>query len=489
MDASRIRRIASIKRLTPTPPMRQAKRGEAPKCIAEFDSSWAMLKSLANCMSGRDFAGLGALPIARPVEAVVGRLSRNLGQRVYALAGWSETISTDEVSSIRAEEIARAVLDVYPDVSDKAVMIGSTNGALMHLCAAMRVAWIPQTFLIPLRRKYIHPDDIRADMEWGREPGAALLENNPELALYHMHDPDHDRLMVRRMAYFRIKWRSLGETYRRFLEAKVKAGATIYIIECGLRWPTTRVADRHFFQTGGAGGITPEEYINGSKRVSAFLKLQGSHARKWNAPTPDGESPEAEWGFDAGMGEEIIELSRRLGGRVVRVLFEDPEDMSPLVAEFHRRWYSELGLPANRLLGESFAFVAPFWALRTASVPYWSLFTGRKSAEGLIRYLTTAEPYDYIYLMLLSNGMEPVEGVTIEDWRAVLKQARVRGEFVGVDEEKFPYDFASFLRYNDELQEKILSRYEVPSPVTLNMVEAFLRQEGHHYNVTFEEVS
>ena len=94
MDASRIRRIASIKRLTPTPPMRQAKRGEAPKCIAEFDSSWAMLKSLANCMSGRDFAGLGALPIARPVEAVVGRLSRNLGQRVYALAGWSETIST-----------------------------------------------------------------------------------------------------------------------------------------------------------------------------------------------------------------------------------------------------------------------------------------------------------------------------------------------------------------------------------------------------------
>jgi hypothetical protein len=41
-----------------------------------------------------------------------------------------------------------------------------------------------------------------------------VLERNPELELHHMHDPVQDRLMVRRMSYFRLKTLSLSETYR-----------------------------------------------------------------------------------------------------------------------------------------------------------------------------------------------------------------------------------------------------------------------------------
>mgnify|MGYP006296620815 FL=1 len=480
-----------LKDLTPLAPGKgeSMDQVEAPKYIAEFDSAWAMLKALANCMVGKDFPGLGALPGAKPIEAVVGSLNRRLGQRVYALAGWSETVSADEIRSIRAEEISKAVLGVYPDVSDQAEMIGSANGALIHLCAALRAAWLPQTFLIPLRRPHIDPDDITADMEWGRTRGAILLKNNPELALYHMHDPDHDRLMVRRMAYFRIKRRTLGETYRRFIEEKVRAGATIYIVECGLKWPTMKIDDRHFFQTGGGGGVPPEEYLNGSERVSRFLETQGSSVRKWDPPQPDSESPEAEWGFDAALREEIIELVRKLGGRVVRVLFDEPEDLSPLVADFHRWWYRDTGVSPDHMLAESFAFVSPYWVLRTRSVPYWALFSGRKSAEHLLEYLDRVDPYQYIYIMLLSNGMDPVEGVSIEDWRAVLRRATVRGEFVGVDEKKFPYDFASFLRYNTDLQEQIPFRYEMPSHISLEHFETFLKAHGQRYNVTFQEVS
>ncbi|MFW6056970.1 MAG: hypothetical protein ACOC9B_06665, partial [Chloroflexota bacterium] len=211
--------------------------------------------------------------------------------------------------------------------------------------------------------------------------------------------------------------------------------------------------------------------------------------RAWDPPEPDCESTEAEWGFDAALREEVIELARKLGGRVVRILFHEPEDLSPLVADFHRWWYRDRGVSTDHLLAESFAFVAPYWVLRTGSVPYWALFSGRTSAEHLRDYLSQVDPYKYIYIMLLSNGMDPIEGVSIDDWRAVLRKATVRGEFVGVDEKKFPYDFASFLRYNTEVQEKIPFRYEMPSRVSVERFETFLKTHGHRYDVTFQEVS
>lgn len=448
-----------------------------------------MLRALANCMAGRDFPGLGALPGMQPVELLIDHLDRRMGQWVYSLVGWSEIVPPEEMHLLRAEDISEAVVSMFPRDTGDAVMIGSANGALIHLCAALRAPWLPQTFLVPLHRPNMDPDNILGDMEWGRAPGALLLENNPELVLHHMHDPDHDRLMVRRMAYFRIKRRALGAAYTRFLTEKLRAGATVYLVECGMKWPTSQVAERHVFQTGGAGGISAQEYLNGSERVARFLHAHGSRLQRWEAPQVDGESPEAEWGFEPELRKEVIALVREQGGRIVRVSFDEPEDMSPLIAGFYRWWYRRLGIPDNHLLVESFALVDPFWTFRTGSVPFWSLFSGRRSAERVNRYLSESDPYDRIYVMLLSNGMEPVEGLSIEHWRSVLQHAQVKGEFLGVDEQKFPYDFASFLKYNAALKQQIPDRYAPPSQASTRDVDEFLRQYGHLYNVVFEEVT
>ena len=366
-------------------------------------------------------------------------------------------------------------------------MIGSGNGALVHLCAALRSPWLPQTFMIPVKRPSSDPDDIIASMKWGRTPGTRLLAGNPELVLYHMHDPDHDRLIVRRMAFFRFKRRWLGEAYSRFLQAKMRAGSTVYLIECGYKWPTTQVAERHYFQLGGAGGVSPEEYLHGSDRVARFLEEQGSSVRRWEAPPTDGMTPEGEWGFQPELGKEVVALARKVGGKVMRVSFDDPEDMSPLVADFYRWWYRRRGIPPDHLLTESFIFIDPFWALRTGSVPFWMVFNGRKSAARLSSYLDSAEPYDYIFMMLLSNGMNPIEGVSIDVWRSVLQQASVRGEFIGVNEDRFPYDFACYLGYNSALKKKIPFRYKMPEAATSEELEEFVGKYGGNYRVTFEE--
>jgi len=53
------------------------------------------------------------------------------------------------------------------------------------------------------------------------------------------------------------------------------------------------VGERYYFQMGAVGGATPEEYLNGSRRVADYLRRYGSDRRRWDAPEPTVAMPEA----------------------------------------------------------------------------------------------------------------------------------------------------------------------------------------------------
>jgi hypothetical protein len=460
---------------------------KATRYIANFDSATAMLRATGRYLRGKDFPQLGMMPggavhLMSPVAGLVNAMPRKVRERIYIRSGWGEAIPPRKLGKVRAEEISRWVVGQYPRRRYPAVMIGSSNGAAVHLCSALGIPWLPQTSLIPVRHPGIHPDEPREGMEWGKEHAPALLDANPDLQLHHMHDANQDRLMIQRMTYFRVKRLRLGETYERFLEDTLAEGGTIFLLECQLRWPTTRVDERHVFQHGAPGGATPEEYLRGSARVEKYLERYSSHRRRWDPPEPDGESPEAEWGFERALGEDVERFARDRGYRVRRILFEEPEELSPLVADLYRWWYKERRLLANRLLAESFILMEPYWALRTGSVPFWSKFAMESPFAFLERYLDGADPYEEIHMMLFSHGVDSVGLVPIERWRSILGRARKRGAFVGVDERKFPRDFATFIRYYTEVK-KIPSRYPLPGPLALSQLDAFLQQAGDRYPV------
>lgn len=150
--------------------------------------------------------------------------------------------------------------------------------------------------------------------------------------------------------------------------------------------------------------------------------------------------------------------------------------------DLYRRWYRERGLPGDRLLVESFIVMEPYWALRTCSVPFWAVFNMEPSAAALERYLDAVEgdPYDDVRVMLFSHGVDSVGLVPVERWRSLAGRARRTGGFVGVDEKKFPRDYAAFARYHDEL-EKIPARYPLPEPLGLERLDAFLEESGDRY--------
>jgi hypothetical protein len=88
--------------------------------------------------------------------------------------------------------------------------------------------------------------------------------------------------------------------------------------------------------------------------------------------------------------------------------------------------------------------------------------------------------------MLFSHSVESVGLVPIERWRSILQRARRHGGFVGVDERRYPRDFATFVRYYTDLK-KIPARYPRPGPLTLDRLDAFLDRARGRYSVRWVE--
>lgn len=456
-------------------------RTSPPPYIANFDSTAAMLRATARYLRGKDFPALG-LPFMQPAISLANRLPQRSREKLFAVGAASESIPGRFTGMVRGERLSKWAAGLYPERQYPAVAIGSAGGALVHLCAALHMPWLPQTFFVPVYQTDTHPDEIKKGMGKGLRPGRRLVEANPDLQLHHMHDPSQDRLNLHLMTYFRVKRLRMGLAYERFVEQRLEPGGTIFLVECQKTWPTTRVGKRHIFQAGAVGGTEAEEFFEGSEEVAQFLRQRGSPLRKWDPPAPDGQRPEAEWGFAPELRESVMQFARQNEYRVVRVVFQNPQELSPLVADLYRWWYRQRRLKANRLVAESFILLEPYWTLRTGSVPFWMLFNMERSAQELERYLDGAEPFDDIRMMLFSNGVESIRQVPIHRWRQVLGRARQRSSFVGVDEEEYPRDFASFARYHTGMKE-LAPRYPLPGPLALSQLETFLKEHGDRYEV------
>jgi hypothetical protein len=420
------------------------------------------------------------------IGGMVNRMPLPMREQVYIWGGWFEALSPKRLSEFRSDDVAAWMASLYPRRQYPAVAVGSSNGAATHLWAALGVPWLPQTFLIPVARSGIHPDEPIDDAKWAAEPARILLDANPDIQLHHMNDLNQDRLMIQRMTYFRVKLLRLGNVYESFIKQALEPGGTIFVVECGLKWPTTRYGERHLFQFGALGGATPDEYHNGGHRVEEYLKRYHSHRRRWQAPVPDGQSPEAEWGFEPALLSDVATFAERNGFRLRRLLFDEPESMSPLVADLYAWWNNQRGITDRRLLVESFILMEPYWTLRTGSNPFWMVFNKEPSADALRDYLGQRDPFDEIYLMLFSHGVDSIGLVSIEEWRRILKLAKKQGSFVGVSQRAYPRDFAVFVRYHIDLLDKIKERYPLPPSLSLNDFDRFLDQTKGQYRIQWQ---
>jgi hypothetical protein len=404
------------------------------QAVASFDSASAFLLALARALDGQDFPYLGqprwkALPVRASML-----LPRPLRWRAYALASGREGVAVDRLGDIDLDDVAGWVARTYPDRRYPAVLVGSSNGALTHLAAACGVPWLPQTLLVPVRRRGADPADMPAALEFGTRHGPALLAHNPGVELHHMQDANQDALSGSQMAYFRVKWTGLPSAYQRFLDERLEPGAPVVVVRDASTWPVTRVGDRHVFQVGAQGGMAPEEYLDAP-----------------GVPAPDETAAEAEWGFAEPLLDGLRQAARRTGHPVVELRYGHPQEPAAAVADVIRSWTRRRGGAAQRLLVSSFVVHDPWRTIATGSVPFWTFFPVQSAARDLSRYLASTS-YDDVDVLLFSHGVESRGLADARTWQDIAGRARRRGRLLGVDARAFPADFAVFARYTSALR-------------------------------------
>ncbi len=460
-----------------------------PNFIAGYDSSTAMFTSLSHYLKGKDFKGTGSMPSSELLASVIDVIPDLWKEKLYSASGPLDAVQPSHIKDVDVAAFDKWVTRNYPEKNYPAIAIGSSNGALVHLYAALGIPWLPQTFLIPVRKPRIHKDIPKKTMDWAFPYGEELLKNNPHIQLHHMTDPNQDRLHLDYITYFRVKKTRLDPIYEKFIREKLMPGGKLLVIDCQYSWPTVRLSDRQVFQFGGSGGLMPDEYYSGSNRIIDFLRRENSPYYTWDAPQPDGESPEAEWGFASGLLEDIRNFASTQYFQVEQITFDDPHAPSPMVADLYREWYRQRKIPANKLLIECFAIHEPFWTLKTGAVPYWMVFNTDHSANAVESYLQSVHPYDDIYMMLLSHGADSLGLTPIEHWKNMLNYAKKSGQFLGMKPEKYPRDFGIYMRYNKAIREQIPSRYPMLSTMQLSFVEEFWHKNQDKYQVEWSSAN
>jgi hypothetical protein len=107
--------------------------------IASFDSASALLSALSRTLAGQNFPAsrAGAAP------GGVGSGERDAhapGRRVYAVTGDREGVPPDRLGDVDLDAVAAWAAKRYPARRYPAVLIGSSNGAMVHLAAAAALA-------------------------------------------------------------------------------------------------------------------------------------------------------------------------------------------------------------------------------------------------------------------------------------------------------------------------------------------------------------
>jgi len=463
---------------------------KAKDAIIQFDSCSALLNALGRFLNCKNFYGAGILPdVPGWLGDAVNLIPKNIRKRFYSWGGWVEAIPSKKIQHLKAEDISQWVTSLYPEKEYGGMMFGAANGAAIHLCAAMGIPWLPQTYLVAARR-LLRPDEIHKDIEWGKRVISSFLHDNPDLLTIQMHDPVQDRLMIEKMGYFRIKRLKMGQVFKDFIKKNLSRGYPLFTVECDFNWPMLRLSERHLFQVGGLGALSPDEYLFGSERVTEFLRRVGSPLRKWDTFKPSGHYPEGEWGFSAEALGDVKKFVYDHKIPLVRMIFRHPEAISSFVADLYRWWYEKRGIRSKRLIIENFGLVAPYDVIQTRSIPFWLAFNTEPSYRLIKKYLRRKNAPDEIYLMLMSNGVAEGVGLTaIDEWKKILKKAQKKSDFIGVDKREYPLDLGTYMKYDDELKKKIPERKAPPRRLGMDELWKFIRKSRKKYDVEFKKVS
>ena len=353
---------------------------------------------------------LGALPQGAARFAI---------SRFQTISGQPE----DCMSNFSIDNLIQTRLDDYSQLKGQfpAISAGAAlGGPTTHLSLALGGPFLPQAFVVTLRGGSID-GDVRRYFERSAELSLRIAKEDPSLLTIQHYDPIHDGWLTRWVNHLRFKLLDLPPLYAEFIRKRLQPGGAVVYLEGGASWLRYRIDERSLFQVGGWGGISAEEFLEGSERIQAYARRSGLKHTDWRLPGyPLERGAESEWGSEPGLAEALEAFCHDEGYRFVRISLPEPHDFSKLAFRTMQHLLGKEKREPSGVLVEMFSQFDASAVRQSGLLPLWLVFNTVDSLEFLKEMRPQFLAGKPVFFSPLATFSLTPDLVPFESWSAAL---------------------------------------------------------------------
>ena len=399
--------------------------------------------------------------------AVLGALPQGVARfaisRFESISGLPPSV----LDNFSVDDLIQQRLADYAQLPGKfpAVTVGAAlGGATTYLSMALGGPFLPQAFVTTLKRGSL-TGDVNEYLHRTLEVALRLASENPGLMTIQHYDPIHDGWMTRFVNHLRFKLLDLPQAYSEFIKARLEPGGAVVYFEGGASWLRYRVGPHSVFQVGGWGGISAEEFLEGSDRIRDYAPRAGLKYSDWRL---DGytleRGPESEWGSEPGLAEALESFCKREGFRFVRIPLPHPNDFSRLAFSAALKLLELEGCQPSGVLVEMFSQFDSNAAFQSGLLPLWLIFNTQDSLEYLKEMMPRFPAGKPVFFSPLSTFSLTPDMVSWQDWECVL--ADIKWMNIGARSDHYPADARALVKWTDPLRKWVK---ENPQPISTHL--------------------
>jgi hypothetical protein len=351
------------------------------------------------------------------------------------------------------DDLIRQRLDDYAQLPGKfpAITVGAAlGGATTYLSLAIGGPFLPQAFVTTLKRGSL-TGDVNEYLHRSLDIALRIASENPGLMTIQHFDPIHDGWMTRFVNHLRFKLLDLPASYAVFIKSRLEPGGAVVFLEGGASWLRYRVGLRSVFQVGGWGGISAEEFLNGSDRIRNFAHKAGLKKTDWRlGDYPLERGPESEWGSEPGLGEALESFCRQEGFRFVRIPLPHPNDFSRLAFSAAQKLLEKEGHLPTGVLVEMFSQFDSNAARQAGLLPLWLIFNTYDCLEYMKEGMSQFPLGKPIFFSPLATFSVTPDMVSWKDWEITL--AGTQWINIGARPSHYPADARALVKWVEPLR-------------------------------------
>lgn len=376
-------------------------------------------------------------------------LSQEVISRFQTISGLPPTL----LSNFKFDELINERINDYANIAGQfsCITLGAAlGGATSYISQVLGSPFLPQAFVITLKGGS-PKGDVNQYFQRTAKQALEIAETNPELITIQHFDPIHDGWLTRFVNHLRFKLITIPKGYIDFIRNKLMDGGTVVYLDGQAEWLRYKLGPRSYFQVGGWGDVSPQEFIDGSPRIQAYIYRTGLKNSNWKLEGyPLEVGPESEWGSEPGLAEALQTFCEEEGYKFVHIRLRHPNDFSKLAFKTAEYLLDKTGSKPTGVLVEMFTQFDSQAAIRSGLLPLWLIFNTKDSLDYLREMRVRFPTNKPVFFSPLSTFSITPDLVPWSDWGSALEG--LDWVNIGTRSSHYPADPLTIVNWTDSLR-------------------------------------